>query len=80
MKKFISILLSILLSNLVLFAQETPSFIAESLDNYVHRGMEQWQIPGVAVLIVKDGKIIIAKGFGVKELGKNDRFDKTLYL
>ncbi len=81
MKKFISILLFIFLSNLILFAQETPSFIADSLDNYVHRGMAQWKIPGVAVLIVKDGKVIIAKGFGVKELGTNDTVDEnTLFM
>ena len=62
MKKFISILLFILVSNLILFAQDTPSFITDSLDVYVNRGLERWQIPGAAVLVVKDGKIIIAKG------------------
>jgi len=81
MKKFISTLLFILVSNLILFAQETPSFITDSLDVYVNRGLERWQIPGAAVLIVKDGKIIIAKGYGVKELGTNDKVDEnTLFM
>ena len=73
MKKFISISIFLLVSNLFVFAQETPSFITDSLDNYVKRALEQWQIPGAAVLIVKDGKVIIEKGYGVKELGKDDK-------
>ena len=81
MKKFISILLFILVSNLILLAQDTPSFITDSLDVYVNRGLERWQIPGVAVLVVKDGKIIVAKGYGVKELGTNDKVDEnTLFM
>jgi CubicO group peptidase (beta-lactamase class C family) len=43
--------------------------------------MTNWQIPGAAVLVVKDGKIIVAKGYGVKELGTNNRVDEnTLFM
>ena len=81
MKKFISTLLFILISNLTVFAQDIPSFITDSLDIYVNRGLEQWQIPGAAVLIVKDGKIVVAKGYGIKELGTNDKVDEnTLFM
>jgi len=75
MKKFISISLFILISNITLFSQDIPSFITDSLNIYVERALNQWQIPGAAVLIVKDGKIIISKGYGVKDLGTNDRVD-----
>ena len=81
MTKFISISIFLLVSNLFVFAQETPSFITDSLDNYVKRALEQWQIPGAAVLIVKDGKVVIEKGYGVKELGKDDKVDEnTLFM
>lgn len=81
MKKLISISTYLLISNLFVFAQDIPSFISDSLDIYVNRALEQWQIPGAAVLIVKDGKIVIAKGYGVKELGTNDKVDEnTLFL
>ena len=81
MKKFISVLFFILISNLTLFAQDIPSFIRDSLDTYVNRGIENWQIPGAAVLVVKDGNIIVAKGYGVKELGTNDKVDEnTLFM
>jgi len=81
MKKFISTLLFILFSNLTVFTQDIPSFLADSLDIYVNRGLERWLIPGAAVLVVKDGKIVIAKGYGVKELGTNDKVDEnTLFM
>lgn len=81
MIKRISILLFILISNLNVFAQDIPSFITDSLDIYVNRALEQWQIPGAAVLVVKDGKIIVSKGYGVKELGTEDKVDEnTLFM
>ena len=81
MKKFFSIPILFLISNFILIAQDTPLFISDSIDNYVHRGMNNWQIPGVAVLIVKDGKVVFEKGFGVKELGKDDLVDEnTLFM
>jgi len=81
MKKFICIFLFILLPNPALFAQNIPSFVTDSLDIYVNRGLENWKIPGAAVLIVKDGKIVIAKGYGVKEIGTNDKVDEnTLFM
>jgi CubicO group peptidase (beta-lactamase class C family) len=81
MKKIFLLLIFITLSFNNYFAQQTPSFITDSLDAYVNRGLKQWQIPGVAVLVVKDGKIIVAKGYGVKELGTNDKIDEnTLFM
>jgi CubicO group peptidase (beta-lactamase class C family) len=62
-------------------AAQIPAFITDSLDAYVDRALEQWQIPGAAVLIVKDGKVVTAKGYGVKEIGTNDKVDEnTLFL
>lgn len=42
------------------------------LEAYLQSGMKGFRIPGVAVGIVHDDKLIYAKGFGVKELGKTD--------
>ncbi|HMN48851.1 MAG TPA: serine hydrolase [Ignavibacteriaceae bacterium] len=64
-----------------IYSQTIPPFISDSLDLYVNRALERWQIPGAAVLVVKDGKIIVAKGYGVKELGTNDKVDEnTLFM
>lgn len=58
-----------------------PSFMRDSLDNYIQRGMAQWQIPGLAVAIVKDGNVIFSKGYGVRELNRPDKVDEnTLFI
>jgi CubicO group peptidase (beta-lactamase class C family) len=62
-------------------AQDTPSFIKDSLDNYVQKALTDWKIPGVAVCIVKDGKVVWMKGYGVKEIGSTDKVDEnTLFM
>src|SRR5687768_6354957 len=62
-------------------SSQTPSFVKDSLDSYIERGMKQWQIPGLSIAIVKDGKVILSKGYGVKELGKEDKVDEnTLFI
>jgi CubicO group peptidase (beta-lactamase class C family) len=37
--------------------------------------MEAFSVPGLAVGIVKDGKLVFAKGYGVRELGKPAKVD-----
>lgn len=67
----------------LLFAQSTatPIFISDSLDTYVNREMKRWDIPGAAVLVVKNGKVIAMKGYGLRELGKPERVDEhTLFM
>jgi CubicO group peptidase (beta-lactamase class C family) len=64
-----------------LHAQEAPSFVRDSLDAYVQNALTAWQIPGVAVCIVKDGKVVLMKGYGVKEMGGKDKVDEhTLFM
>src|SRR3546814_3957761 len=45
------------------------------LDAYVQRVREQFDVPGIAVAIVKDGEVVIERGSGVRELGKPDKVD-----
>jgi CubicO group peptidase (beta-lactamase class C family) len=62
------------------FASAQNSFVQDSLDIYVKREMERWKIPGAAIAIVKDGKVIVAKGYGVRENGKPAKVDEhTLF-
>ena len=56
---------------------EVPKFITDSLDSYIKRGMAAENIPGLAIAIVKDGKIIVSKGYGVKRLGQSDPVDEN---
>ena len=60
---------------------QTNRFITDSLDAYITRGMQQWQIPGLSIAIVKDGEVVLMKGYGVKELGKEEKVDEnTLFI
>ncbi len=50
------------------------------LDAYVARAMKEFEVPGVAVAIVKDGKVALVKGYGARELGKPAPVDEhTLF-
>ncbi len=40
------------------------------LDAYVQRVMKDWRAPGIAIAIVKDDSVVLARGYGVRELGK----------
>lgn len=37
---------------------------------YVERTMKEFEVPGLAVAIVKDGEVVMARGFGVRKLGE----------
>jgi CubicO group peptidase (beta-lactamase class C family) len=39
------------------------------LDDYVARALKQFGTPGVAIAIVKDGHVVLTKGYGVRRLG-----------
>lgn len=59
------------------FAQAAP---LQGFDEYVSRAMKDWEVPGVAIAIVRDDKLIFAKGYGVRELGKPDPVtERTLF-
>jgi CubicO group peptidase (beta-lactamase class C family) len=63
------------------FSQTLPSFVKDSIDGYVTRALSDWKIPGVAVCMVKDGKVVFMKGYGVRELGTTDKVDEnTLFM
>ena len=40
-----------------------------ALETYLDSTMRQAEIPGMAVLIVKNDSVVFSKGFGVRELG-----------
>lgn len=46
-----------------------------TIDATVARSMKAFQVPGMAVGIIKDGKLIYAKGYGVREVGKPAQVD-----
>ena len=39
------------------------------LDDYVERVRAAFDVPGIGLAIVRDGKVVVARGFGVRKLG-----------
>ncbi|HEX2488920.1 MAG TPA: serine hydrolase [Blastocatellia bacterium] len=51
-------------------AQDAPLKVPlQGLDEYISKARAEWEIPGLAIAIVKDDKVVFAKGYGVRKLG-----------
>jgi CubicO group peptidase (beta-lactamase class C family) len=58
------------------FAQSLPS----DIDAWADRTLKEFQVPGLAIAVVKNGKVVMAKGYGVREIGKPAKVDEhTLF-
>lgn len=47
----------------------------DRLDAWVAAGMRDWKVPGVAIAIVHDDRVVLARGYGVRTLGHSDPVD-----
>ncbi len=60
---------------------QSPTFITDSLNKYIEAGLNQWQVPGLAIVIIKDGKVIVKKGYGTTSIKDGKPVDeKTLFF
>jgi CubicO group peptidase (beta-lactamase class C family) len=51
------------------------------LDAYLAQALRDWEVPGLAIAVVKDDSVVYAKGFGVRELGRVEPVDvNTVFL
>ncbi|HXY24842.1 MAG TPA: serine hydrolase [Candidatus Acidoferrum sp.] len=57
-----------------LFAQNAPP---ADLDAYVANVLKTFEVPGLSVAIVKDRKVVLAKGYGVRKLGDATAVDEN---
>lgn len=56
------------------------NYLLDRFEGYIQKAMTDWQVPGLAIAIVKGDKLVYARGFGVKKLGGTDRVDeKTVF-
>ena len=63
-------------SSFLLQAQAPPM----NLDTYVESVQKEFEVPGIAVAIVKDGKVVVTKGYGVRKMGEPAKVDEhTLF-
>jgi CubicO group peptidase (beta-lactamase class C family) len=54
--------------------------LEKEIESFVNQAMHTWNVPGLALVIVKDDQVVISKGFGIREIGKPDKVDEhTLF-
>ena len=66
--KFLFSFIILCISFQLSFAQ--GNFIKDSLDTYIKREMTRWNLPGLAIAIVKDGKVVLMKSYGYADVVK----------
>ncbi|MDQ3711488.1 MAG: serine hydrolase [Acidobacteriota bacterium] len=71
-----SLLLLLLVFPVFVFAQSLDDKLKE-IDAYAEKTRQDWNVPGIAVAIVKDDKVVFAKGYGVRELAKSEKVDEN---
>ncbi|HSD18168.1 MAG TPA: serine hydrolase domain-containing protein [Thermomonas sp.] len=47
----------------------------QQVSDFVEQMRKDFEVPGVAIGIIQDGKVVMSRGFGVRELGKPDKVD-----
>jgi CubicO group peptidase (beta-lactamase class C family) len=51
-----------------------------AIDSLVNLTMKRFDVPGIALAVVKEGRVVLEKGYGVRELGRPDKVDEhTLF-
>ncbi len=60
-----------------LYAQTSGQANVDAFDKYAEAARVQWNVPGMSIAVVKDGKVLLSKGYGARELGKNDPVDSS---
>ena len=74
MKKLITLALVLLIAFSV-SAQKSIDKKLKELDAYYEQALIDWNVPGMAVAIVKDGKIIFSKGYGTINVNTGEKVD-----
>ena len=77
MLRSFSVLIFVMVCVQILRAQTAPP---SDLDSFVAKALKTFQVPGLSVAIVKDGKTVLAKGYGVRKMGNPTSVDEyTLF-
>jgi CubicO group peptidase (beta-lactamase class C family) len=68
-------LVALLLATLLVRADEAVSPLA-GFDEYAEAALADWKTPGMAIAITKDGRVVLARGYGVRRFGGHDQVNE----
>jgi CubicO group peptidase (beta-lactamase class C family) len=75
MLRFVALLALVFSALPTLADKPAPVDPAFEFDGLAAQARIDWGVPGLAVVVVKDGRVALAKGYGVRELGKAGAVD-----
>lgn len=79
-KAFPTIFIAVLFSANLIAQNNYNNLLPKNFDLYVAEVMKEFEVPGMAIGVVKDGKVILEKGYGIKEIGKKEKVNaNTLF-
>ncbi len=52
-------------------AQQLPPPLT-GFDTYIRQAVADWEVPGLAIAVVKDDSVVFARGYGVREKGRSE--------
>src|SRR6478736_3860916 len=70
-------LIIILIVCLVIKSGGAQPLTSTAIDNLVAKSMKAFEVPGMAVAVIKDGKVIHSKGYGVRSLNSPAKVDEN---
>ena len=73
MRRLVIVLLAVAVALGVFYPRQPSSFSAASVRDNAQRALADFNIPGLAVVVVKDGKVLLAEGFGVRNVQTGER-------
>jgi CubicO group peptidase (beta-lactamase class C family) len=66
---------ALLLATLLVRADEALRPLA-GFDEYAQAALADWKTPGMAIAVLKDGRVVLARGYGVRRFGGRDQVDE----
>ena len=69
--------LTLVLATAPLAAQQSVDLDLEALAAYIEQARKDWKVPGLAVAIVHNDEVVMASGFGLREVGGSDPVDEN---
>lgn len=51
------------------YGQRKQSQLPPGLDAYIEKVLEAFHVPGLSIAVVKDGRVVLTKGYGVRKTG-----------
>jgi CubicO group peptidase (beta-lactamase class C family) len=54
--------------------------VPEGLEDYIAQSLADWEVPGLAICVVRGDEVVLSRGFGVRKLGEDAPVDEhTLF-